>query len=239
MDKEYINKTFHTFPLLGLLQGMVYAVLLFVLLEWTPLSPLAAAFFLWLLTIIITGGLHLDGWIDASDAYFSYRDIPKRLEIMSDPRTGAFGVISVIVLLGSRMLFLYEIIQNIKPWSYSLIIMVPFLGRTAMGLILAKMPLAKTDGLAAFFQAAAGKNSTAVYPVYLALAGLALLSTNVTSFYSFIVLIIVLIFSMLFLKRKIIKWFGGITGDVNGASVEGVELILWMTIWLLHYFVTD
>ncbi|RFU67949.1 adenosylcobinamide-GDP ribazoletransferase [Bacillus sp. V59.32b] len=239
MDKEYINKTFHTFPLLGLLLGAIYAAVLYALLEWTPLSPLAAAFILWLLTIFVTGGLHLDGWIDTSDAYFSYRDIPKRLEIMSDPRTGAFGVISVIVLLGSRMLFLYEIIQNIKPWSYSLIIMVPFLGRVAMGFILAKMPLAKNVGLAAFFQAAAGKNSTAGYPVYLAFAGLAILSTNLTSFYSFIVLLVVLFFSMLFLKRKIIKWFGGITGDVNGASVEGVELILWMAIWLLHYFVTD
>jgi adenosylcobinamide-GDP ribazoletransferase len=235
MEKEYINKAIQTFPILGLLQGGIYAASLYALLEWTSLSPLAAAFIIWLLTIFITGGLHLDGWIDASDAYFSYRDIPKRLEIMKDPRTGAFGVISVMVLLSCRMLFLYEIVQQIKPLSYGLIAMVPFLGKTAMGIILTKVPLAKQEGLAAYFQGAAGKNSTIVYPAYLLLAGLAFLFLDATNVYLYVILLAVWALFLLFVKRKIVKWFGGITGDVNGAAVEGVELLLWMAIWLLHY----
>lgn len=236
MEKVYMKKAIQTFPILGLLQGLIYAAVLYGMLEWTPLSPLAAAFIIWLLTIILTGGLHLDGWIDASDAFFSYRDIQKRLEIMQDPRTGAFGVISVIVLLSCRMVFLYEIIENINPWSYSLIVMVPFLGRTAMGFILTKVKLAKTEGLAAFFQGAAGEKSTSVYYAYLLLAGLPFVYLQ--KLYLYGVLFLILTLSLSFLKRKIVKWFGGITGDVVGASVEGVELMLWMTIWLLHYFVT-
>lgn len=236
MEKVYINKAIQTFPLLGLLQGLIYAAVLYGMLEWTPLSPLAAAFLIWLLTIMITGGLHLDGWIDASDAYFSYRDVQKRLEIMQDPRTGAFGVISVIVLLSCRMLFLYEIVLNINPWTYSLIVMVPFLGKTSMGVILTEVQLAKTEGLAAFFQVAAGKNSTAVYYAFLFLAGIAFVYLK--NLYLYAILFGMLVITMSFLKRKIVKWFGGITGDVVGASVEGVELLLWMTIWLLHYFVT-
>ncbi|RUQ31625.1 adenosylcobinamide-GDP ribazoletransferase [Peribacillus cavernae] len=238
MEKDYLNKAVQTFPLLGILLGVIYAAVLYALLEWTPFSPLAAAFIIWLLTIISTGGLHLDGWIDASDAYFSYRDIQKRLEIMKDPRTGAFGVLSVIVLLSCRMFFLYEIVENIKPWSYILIVMMPFLGKSAMGLMLTKVLLAKNEGLAYFFQEAAGKTSTNLYPVYLLLPGLVFLSTNLTIFYLYMALLAVFILFLLFLKRKIVSWFGGITGDVVGASVEGVELILWMTIWLLHYFVT-
>lgn len=236
MEKVYIKKAIQTFPLLGLLQGIIYAAVLYAMLEWTSFSPLAAAFIIWLLTIITTGGLHLDGWIDASDAFFSYRDIQKRLDIMQDPRTGAFGVISVIVLLGCRMLFLYEVIQNINPWSYSLIVMVPFLGKTAMGFLLTEVQLAKNEGLAAFFQGAAGKNSIAVYYVYLLLAGLAFASLK--NLYLYAILFGMLVLSLSFLRRKIVKWFGGITGDVVGASVEGVELMLWMAIWLLHYFVT-
>jgi adenosylcobinamide-GDP ribazoletransferase len=237
MEKVYIKKAVQTLPMVGLLQGALYAAALYALFEWTPFSPLAAAFVIWLLTIITTGGLHLDGWIDVSDAYFSYQDIDKRLEIMKDPRTGAFGVISVIVLLSCRMLFLYEIIQQVKPWSYPLIMMLPFLGKMAMGYIVTKMPLAKDEGLAAFFQGAAGKNSTSIYFVYLLLAGLALLFTGLPSFYLCSVLLAVTVVSLLLLKRKIITWFGGITGDVIGASIEGVEIMLWMTIWLLHYFV--
>ncbi|RFU62398.1 adenosylcobinamide-GDP ribazoletransferase [Peribacillus glennii] len=236
MEKAYIKKAIQTIPILGFLQGALYTTTLYIMVEWTSLSPLAGAFFLWLLTIMITGGLHLDGWIDASDAYFSYRDIHKRLEIMQDPRTGAFGVISVIVLLSCRMFFLYEIVENITPWSYSLVAFVPFLGKTAMGFLLMQVRLAKNEGLAAFFQAAAGKDSTFIYYVYLVLGALAFVFLK--HFYLYAVLVIMVIVSVLFLKRKMVKWFGGITGDVAGASVEGVELMLWMTVWLLHYFVT-
>ena len=48
--------------------------------------------------------------MDASDAFFSYRDRERRLEIMKDPRIGAFGVLRCLVLLSARFLFIYEII---------------------------------------------------------------------------------------------------------------------------------
>ena len=94
MDKPHLKKAVQAFPLLGLIQGVIYTSLVYVLLEFTPFSNLAVAFMLWLTTILLTGGIHLDGWMDASDGFFSYKDQEKRLEIMKDPRTGAFGVIS-------------------------------------------------------------------------------------------------------------------------------------------------
>ena len=86
MDRDHIERAVKTFPLLGLLQGIFYAGSIVCLLNWTPFSPLAAAFFVWLALIFVTGGIHLDGWMDASDAFFSYRDKEKRLEIMKDPQ---------------------------------------------------------------------------------------------------------------------------------------------------------
>jgi adenosylcobinamide-GDP ribazoletransferase len=53
----------------------------------------------------------------------------------------------------------------------------------------------------------------------------------------FLVMSFVSLAILFYLKRKIVKWFGGMTGDVLGASVEGTELLLWMALWLLHYFV--
>ncbi|MDQ7861464.1 adenosylcobinamide-GDP ribazoletransferase [Peribacillus frigoritolerans] len=103
------------------------------------------------LTMALTGGLHLDGWIDASDAFFSYQDKERRLEIMKDSRTGAFGVISVIVLLAARFLFIYEIVERVNEWTYFLIIALPLLSKCVMGYLLIRMPLAEKRRARCFF----------------------------------------------------------------------------------------
>src|SRR5699024_7070329 len=74
MEKKNIERAVQTFPVLGLIQGIIFAGSFYLLIEWTHLSALAIAFIIWLLCIILTGGLHLDGWMDSSDAYFSYRN---------------------------------------------------------------------------------------------------------------------------------------------------------------------
>lgn len=236
MDKPYLKSAVQAFPLLGLLQGGIYAGLIFVLLEYSPFSHLAAAFLLWLISILLTGGIHLDGWMDASDGYFSFRDREKRLEVMNDPRTGAFGVISVIVLLSSRFLFIYEITENVHAVSYLLIAAIPLFSKSVMGLLLLTVKSAKKEGLGALFQSAATPKDIWTYAVYL-IGYLTFVILFDGSFDYVGILLVTAFVSLLFCRRKALKWFGGITGDVLGAAVEGTELLLWMTLWLLHYFV--
>lgn len=236
MDEGHLRKSIGTFPILGLIQGMLASVLLYILEMWTPFSLLAEAFIIWLFTIAITGGLHLDGWMDASDAYFSYQDKEKRLKIMQDSRTGAFAVISVIVLLSSRFLFIYEIISFHTYLSYLLIAFIPFLSKSVLGLVLVSVPAAKKEGLAALFQRAGGGNALLLYAIYIVLAAGGIVFAAPYSFAAVSVLILAAVLSYFFIRRNTIKWFGGITGDVLGASVEGTENILWMTLWLLHCF---
>jgi adenosylcobinamide-GDP ribazoletransferase len=235
MDKPHLKSAVQAFPLVGLLQGGIYASLFYVLTEYTPFSTLAVAFLLWLMTILLTGGIHLDGWMDASDAYFSYGNQPKRLEIMKDPRTGAFGVISVIVLLSCRFLFIYEITENVQVVSYWMVAAIPLLSKSVMGVLLLTVKSAKNEGLGALFQSAAAKKVLWMYPVYLAVI-LSLMTFVDNGFMLLSILIMSAFISLLVCRRKAIKWFGGITGDVLGAAVEGTELFLWMTLWLLHYF---
>src|SRR5690625_7481237 len=82
MDRIHMKYTMRTFPILGLLQGSVYAGTVFLLSSYTPLSHLMLALCLWLVLIILSGGIHLDGLIDTSDAYFSYQHSVDRLKIM-------------------------------------------------------------------------------------------------------------------------------------------------------------
>ncbi|WP_053363101.1 adenosylcobinamide-GDP ribazoletransferase [Bacillus sp. FJAT-27251] len=235
MDKVHLERAVRTFPLLGLLQGAVYSALLYMVVEWTSFSILTAAFAVWLAGIILTGGIHIDGWMDASDAYFSFRDKDKRLEIMSDPRTGAFGVLSVIVLLSSRFFFIYEVVAMMSGLSYLLIACIPVFSRMVMGVLLTVVKGAKEEGLGQLFQQSTTKYTLYAYPVYLfiPLAGFWAANQAASLFFMAIAALAIL----LYLKNKIPYWFGGMTGDVLGASVEGTELLLWMTLWLLHYFV--
>jgi adenosylcobinamide-GDP ribazoletransferase len=230
MDQGHLKRAVQLFPLLGLLQGILYSALFYVLVEWTPFSHLAIAFLLWLAMILLTGGIHLDGWMDASDAYFSFSDPERRLDIMKDPRIGAFGVLSVLVLLSCRFLFIYESTQTI---SYLLIVAIPLLSKSVLGVLLLTVKSAKKEGLGVWFQRAATPKVLWFYPVYI----LGFLVIAIQNFLLVGLLIIVAAGCVFFFRRKAVKWFGGMTGDVLGASVEGTELILWMTLWLLHYFV--
>ncbi|MBS4178020.1 adenosylcobinamide-GDP ribazoletransferase [Lederbergia citrea] len=236
MDKVHMKRAIGLFPLLGLFQGLLYTCLVYSINEWTPFSLLTAAFFLWLGTIVITGGLHLDGWIDMSDAYFSYQDREKRLEIMKDPRTGAFGVISVLVLLAARFFFIYEIMIRLSPGTYWLLVFIPFFGKMVMGLNLVFIQPVKKEGMAYFFHQNSNKSVVWAYGVQILIVFLAFILFANGTVYGVLLLLLSSILVFFFLKRKVLKWFGGITGDVLGASVEGTEIFLWMTIWLFHYF---
>lgn len=235
MDREHLKRSVQTFPLLGLFQGMIYALLLYLMLWFTPFSHMAVAFLLWLATILVTGGIHLDGWIDTSDAYFSFQDREKRLQIMKDPRTGAFGVISLLVLLSCRFLFIYEVIWNTHLITFILIASIPFFSRTIMGVLLLTVKSAKNEGLGRMFQDAVTISDLWIYPVYILLV-LLLVFFWVHQLALIGILLVVALVFYLVCRRNVLQWFGGITGDVLGATVEGTEMILWMTVWLLHYF---
>ncbi|RYG72401.1 adenosylcobinamide-GDP ribazoletransferase [Lentibacillus lipolyticus] len=236
MTRFYLSYALKTFPLLGLLQGAIYASILFVLLSYTPFSEVIVALCLWLVLIFLSGGIHLDGLMDTSDAYFSYKDVERRLEIMQDPHVGAFGVLSIVVFLSVRFIMLYELITMAGIWTYVLILLVPFFGKMLMGTYLQLLPTARNSGMAAFFKQGATRSFWMIYGFYVIIISilLACLSVSLLACY-FILVSSVMVIGYLF-AGKITKHFGGISGDTLGASTEGMELLLWIILWLLHVF---
>lgn len=56
--------------------------------------------------LLVTGGIHMDGYMDTVDALSSHQSVEKKLEILKDPNAGAFAVIYCgIYLLLSLGLF--------------------------------------------------------------------------------------------------------------------------------------
>jgi adenosylcobinamide-GDP ribazoletransferase len=232
MDAVHLRATLRIFPLFGLLKGLVYGGVFWVLLEWSPLSVLGIAFLLWLLPILWTGGLHLDGWMDASDAFFSYRDLERRLEILKDPRIGAFGVLSLIVLLAARFVFVYEVVAYGDSQLAFLIGMIPFFSQLLIGLLLNYVPPAKKEGLGYYFQQGKDRLLAVSYILWIIALGTAIWLGIRESMFVFLIFTVAAWLFYLIARSRIIKNFGGITGDLLGASLEGAELLLWMTLWL-------
>ncbi|MCQ2452223.1 MAG: adenosylcobinamide-GDP ribazoletransferase [Oscillospiraceae bacterium] len=85
-------------PVIGLILGAIWALCAF-LLGLTGLPALLIAGLLTIVPYLLTGFIHLDGYMDCSDAILSRRDLPERRRILKDSHTGAFAVIALCILM--------------------------------------------------------------------------------------------------------------------------------------------
>lgn len=231
-----LERAIRLFPLLGLFFGLIYGGVGYLLATCTSISTVLLTFVIWLLGIVLTGGIHLDGWLDTMDAFFSYQEPKRRLEVMADPRVGAFGVLGAIVLLAAKFIFIYEVLAQQQSLSFFWIGWLPVFSRTLMGWTLAFVPTAKNEGLAHLFQTAKTSQTARFY----GLTGLFLVFIlgvmQPALLLPFLAFLFVTSGTFFWVKRKAGQWFGGVTGDVIGAATEGVEVMLWLTLLLLHSF---
>ncbi len=120
-------------PAVGLVIG-----LLWLLFGWLGmrLLPGVSGAILAALPWLLTGFIHLDGYMDTCDAMLSWRPLEKRLEILKDSHTGAFAVVG----LGLLMLFSHDAargIADLRP-----LIFVPVVSRCGSALaVLALRPI--------------------------------------------------------------------------------------------------
>ena len=83
-------------PAAGLIAGAAQWLLLLLCRMFSVSDFLYAALFC-ALTVLITGGIHIDGLIDTSDALGSHGTKEKKLQILADPHAGAFGIAGVVL----------------------------------------------------------------------------------------------------------------------------------------------
>lgn len=230
LTKRTVTGMFITLAWLGMLIGAADYAVLWSLSHFT-ITPLFVALALVLTSAIITGGLHLDGFIDTCDAFFSYRDIPKRHEILDDPRVGAFGVMAFVFLILVKITLLYELLQ-LGVVSWWVLILLPFMTRNGMLLFLLTTKPAKDKGIAHFFMQKLHKKTAyfALFQLNAIIALFVLLSASILP----IILAIVLLVTVVIYRSFALRNFDGISGDLLGAYIEGAEVLLWLVL-LLYY----
>lgn len=90
-DKN-MRYAFCWFPVIGLVIGLVELAVFYILTKWQAGSVFRGVC-LMAVPLLVTGGIHLDGFMDTTDARSSYGDREKKLAILKDSHVGAFAVI--------------------------------------------------------------------------------------------------------------------------------------------------
>ncbi|NLF74585.1 MAG: adenosylcobinamide-GDP ribazoletransferase, partial [Chloroflexi bacterium] len=132
------GRSFAYYPLVGLIVGTAVSVVASIRF----LSADLGAFLALLTWVVLTGGLHLDGFGDACDGLLATVEPEHRLEIMKDPRTGTWAVAGLVLLLLGKWIALRSI-------SAHLLILPPIIGRWAMVLAVYYFPYARSSGTGA------------------------------------------------------------------------------------------
>lgn len=206
------------FPLIGVVIGAAE-------LLWFQLSALlhlpillrggvAAA-----VPILLTGGIHLDGFCDTADALASHQSRERMLEILKDSNAGAFAVI----YFGVWLMLWFSAWSTLSSVGSVLAASLGFvLSRALSGLALTRWQQARPAGMLRTVADAAKKRTvTVVMLVYIALC-LALLPL-LTGWHAAAVLAGC---ALAFALYRFVSYrrFGGVTGDLAGFFVSLAEL---------------
>ncbi|WP_024859512.1 adenosylcobinamide-GDP ribazoletransferase [Ruminococcus flavefaciens] len=173
------------------------------------------------LPVLVTGGIHLDGFCDVCDARASYADKAKRLEIMSDPHIGSFAVIRLcLYLIMQTALF-----TQIKTVRAAAVIACGYvLSRALSGLTAVTFKSAKSEGTLRSFVRPSHKNITVAMEAFFITLSTAsavfLMPVEGLSAAAAAVLV------LLWHRYTSYRDFGGITGDLCGWFLQVCEIAM-------------
>jgi len=126
-DEKLSSQMITSLPLVGAVIGTAWwAIALALTALNIPLMLKTAA--LTVTPFILTGFIHLDGYMDTSDALLSRRPLEERLRILKDPSVGAFAVIMLAILFLIQFAAVHVISENSK--YLSLLISISILSRS-------------------------------------------------------------------------------------------------------------
>lgn len=196
-------------PFVGAIIGGINFLVCF-LLDKINTPFMIIAFLMTFIPLLLTGFMHLDGFIDTVDAIGSYREKEERIRILKDSHVGAFGVISVSLLLLATFVF-----SNYVGNLYMLIF-IPILSRILSAIVLMVLPKISVSE----YSDRKIKVGELVY--YIILIGVIVaLSFIFFGFYGFSLLFMMLMYLLHIIKPM--KSLEGVNGDVAGFLISSSE----------------
>ena len=164
--------------------------------------------------LVITGGFHVDGFMDTMDAFHSYRPREKKLEILKDSHIGAFAVIMLAVY---GIIYIGAFSEVAVPKLLKIVCGGFFLARCLSGISVVTFPSAKKDGMLYLF---ASSSQKAIVKWSLYLQGITCICFMLwQSLYAGILVVVAAFLAFVYYYHRTKKELGGITGDTAGYFV--------------------
>ncbi len=169
--------------------------------------------------VAISGGIHLDGFLDTSDALSSRQPLDKRLEILKDSHAGAFAIIMgcgyFVLLFGTYGAF--DMRRDGLLFALTFV-----LSRAYSGLAVVSFRLARNSGLVSTFSDNAQKRTVRIWMIVYLVIVMAVMILWAPVHGTIACVTALLVF--LYYRHMAYRNFGGITGDLAGWFLQVCEL---------------
>lgn len=207
------------YPLIGLIVGLINYVV-YIIASYFNLPLIIISALTMIAPFIITGMLHLDGFMDVSDAILSRRDKKEKIRILKDPNTGAFSVISLGILFIINFSSVFSILEE-KKYALGLIF-IPIISRALIAYMLLKKDTMKESSLGSYFKTGTGKKDIVVILSFLILALGGLI--YILGIKGIIIGMLTILLGIISVNKGI-KELGGMSGDIAGYGLVISEAV--------------
>ncbi len=224
VSPEQVGRSIGYFPVVGIIIGLILAGLYWLLRLILPSAVVSGLLLVCL--VMLTGGLHLDGFADTCDGIAGHKTPEARWQVMRDSRAGAFGIVGVCCLLIVKYVSLNSVPESLMMMT---LVLMPVVSRWAMVYAVFAYPYARPSGLGKVFKQAASRRR-------LAIATLVALAVAIPWFRlaGLVIMLgvwVIVVAMAAYLKRK----FSGLTGDTYGAINEVAEVGVLILVCLLAH----
>lgn len=218
-EEKAVQYSFCFFPIVGVFIGILE-------LAWWQVAKsigINSFFYASLATcipLLLTGGIHMDGYMDTMDAKHSWQSKERRLEILKDPHLGAFAVITAFIYM---ILYLGAASEIASLLECALVSIGFVLSRAYSSMAFSFYEPAKKEGTFYYFASTANKKAIVIVQSIIIIAcgvGLVLLQPVIGG-----AIFISAFLTFLYYGRMSKKMFGGVTGDLAGYFLQISELV--------------
>lgn len=207
------------FPLVGLcVGGCSWAW--WQLCERLGFGELLLAVGLALIPLLVTGGIHLDGFADVLDALSSHAEPARKREIMKDPHVGAFAIMGIC----GYLLAYVALASELDEGHLVSLVLIPVISRCLSGYATVTFKRSSSTGmLATEGSTADGRTVRAILcATFIIATALMVMRDGIVGLVCALSALIVLVTT----KRLADREFGGMSGDLAGYFLQVAELAM-------------